>query len=76
MGNRVSRSIGGSAAIVLLVLGAMSLVPGSTPTRSAPPTGNFKNAVARLRGSRIETALRPVPPVHDAIWPPLPSVFT
>lgn len=77
MGNRMRTIIGGKIAIVVVALSAaaMLLIPGSTPTRPAPQSGNFNNAIAGLRGSRIEAALRPVPPVHDALWPPLLPVF-
>ena len=63
------------AAIVSIFVStvAISVVPETNPRQQMTRSFGVRRTVAPLRGGLIEKSLRPVPPIHDALWPPLPS---
>ena len=63
------------AAIVLIITFtvAISVVPETNPRQLVTRPFDVRRTVAPLRGSLTERALRPVPLIHDALWPPLPA---
>jgi hypothetical protein len=47
-------------------------------TRLSPPMASpfdVRSTVAPMRGGKIEISLRPIPPIHDALWPPIPPIL-
>lgn len=59
--------IGTGLALGLVVCGAMSL----NGSEDGQPFNILANPVMKYGGT-VEQTLQIVPPVHDAIWPPLP----
>lgn len=65
-------------AVIVVVLAwavAISVVPETGPAQSTTRSFDLKRTVAPMRGGLIERSLRPVPPIHDALWPRLPTVL-
>jgi hypothetical protein len=61
---------GTGLALLLVAGGALSL---SGSENDGQIFNVYSNPMTRL-GGPVETTLRIVPPVHDAIWPPLPPM--
>ena len=63
--------------IVFLAVGrvAISVAPETSAPRQMIESFDVRRTVAPLRGGQIEVALRPIPRIHDALWPRLLPVF-
>lgn len=61
-----------SSALALLVIGGGALCL-SGEDENGQGFNLHSNPVTRL-GGPLETSLRAVPPLHDAIWPPIPGL--
>jgi|SaaInlStandDraft_2_1057019.scaffolds.fasta_scaffold77224_3 hypothetical protein len=64
-----------AGAVSAVILACSAAVSVDSETTLPPPMASpfdVQSTVAPLRGGKIESALRPIPPIHNALWPPIP----
>jgi hypothetical protein len=61
-------------AVILVCTAAVSVDSETALPLPMRSPFDVQSTVAPMRGGKIEGALRPFPPIHDALWPPIPPI--